>query len=209
MIRPSVKLNSRDMAKGKPAPGVIAATAVFIVGVMWLATGCAPAPVSVHGEEQPGTDEEPAIVRVGEWNMQDKIQKTDAEWKQQLTPEQYRILRGHGTERAFTGTYHDSHEPGTYRCAGCGLELFSAGTKYDSRTGWPSFYEPIDPDHVGTQADNSLFTRRTEVHCARCGGHLGHVFEDGPKPTGLRYCINSASLAFEARNDQPGGAPEQ
>jgi peptide-methionine (R)-S-oxide reductase len=139
--------------------------------------------------------------------MQDKVEKTDAEWRQQLTPEQFRVLRGHGTERAFTGAYHDSHTPGTYRCAGCGLELFTSDTKYDSGTGWPSYYQPIDPRHVGTQADNSLFTRRTEVHCARCGGHLGHVFEDGPKPTGLRYCINSASLAFEPRDDDAEAEP--
>ena len=124
----------------------------------------------------------------------EKITKTDAEWKKELTPEQYRVLRQKGTERAFTGPYWDSKEAGTYLCAGCGLELFSSEHKFDSGTGWPSFYQPIDPKHVGTETDKTFFMTRTEVHCARCGGHLGHVFEDGPKPTGLRYCINGTSL---------------
>jgi peptide-methionine (R)-S-oxide reductase len=133
------------------------------------------------------------------WNMKDKVVKTPEEWKKQLTPEQFRVLRNKGTDRAFTGELWNNHQPGIYRCAGCGLEVFSADTKFESGTGWPSFYQPIEPSHVGTEADNSLFSRRTEVHCARCGGHLGHVFEDGPKPTGLRYCINSAALKFEKK----------
>ena len=126
----------------------------------------------------------------------DKIVRSEAEWKQRLTPEQYYVLRKHGTERAFTNEYWDNKGDGTYHCRGCGAELFESETKYDSGTGWPSFYQPIDAEAIGTTKDNKLFYVRTEVHCDRCGGHLGHVFEDGPAPTGLRYCINSVSLEF-------------
>jgi peptide-methionine (R)-S-oxide reductase len=126
-----------------------------------------------------------------------KIDKSDAEWKAELTDEQYRVLRGHATERAFTGGYWDTKEPGTYRCAGCGAELFRSETKYDSGTGWPSFWEPASADAVETEQDRSLFMRRTEVHCAACGGHLGHLFPDGPRPSGQRYCINSAALRLD------------
>lgn len=129
--------------------------------------------------------------------MAEKVQKSEQEWRAELTPEQYRVLREHGTERAFTGLYNDAKEPGVYRCAGCGAELFRSDTKYDSGSGWPSFYAPSEGDAVETKRDWSLGVPRTEVHCAACGGHLGHVFEDGPKPTGLRYCINSAALELE------------
>ncbi len=130
--------------------------------------------------------------------MTEQVRRTDAEWRQQLTPEQYRILREKGTERAFTGEYYRSKEPGVYRCAGCGTELFRSDEKYDSGTGWPSFWTPVE-GAVATETDQSHGMVRTEVNCRSCGGHLGHVFDDGPPPTGLRYCINSASLTLDRR----------
>lgn len=133
-----------------------------------------------------------------EYVSDEKVQKSEAEWREQLTAEEFEVLRKEGTEPAYSGKYHDHHEHGVYRCAGCGLDLFLSAAKYDSGTGWPSFYEPVADANIETKKDFKLFFPRTEVECARCGGHLGHVFKDGPEPTGLRYCINSAALEFSA-----------
>ena len=135
--------------------------------------------------------------------MASKTDKTDAEWQTELTPTQYQVLRKHGTEPRGSSPLNKEKREGTFKCAGCGEPLFTSGTKYESGSGWPSFFAPLKDDAVETTTDQTYGMTRTEVHCANCGGHLGHVFEDGPKPTGLRYCMNGASLAFDPEKDKP------
>ena len=151
----------------------------------------APRPAGDEGATAPA----PAGAQDKEETMVTRVEKTEAEWRAALTAEQYHVLREQGTERAFTGKYWDHHAQGVYVCAGCGNELFSSDHKFDSGTGWPSFWAPM-AEAVGTETDDGFGMRRVEVHCARCGGHLGHLFDDGPQPTGLRYCVNSISLGF-------------
>ena len=162
-----------------------------------LITGIAAVVVGMMAMPKGGPDPGIGASHNASPKRKDKVVKTDAEWKKILTPEQYKILRSHGTEGAFCGRFYDNHMTGVYSCAGCSLELFKSDAKFDSGTGWPSFFQPFSKANVWTRDDNAYGMNRIELLCARCDGHLGHVFEDGPKPTGLRFCINSDGLKFK------------
>ncbi len=199
-------------APGEPMrKSLIYAAAAAITTLAWLVAfrpgpGDAERRLSAGVAEAAEGDEGKGTVRLfsvaeGGFVVSDKVVKSEEEWKKDLSPMQYKVLREKGTERAFTGALLKNHEKGVYKCAACGADLFASDTKFESGSGWPSFYAPVAEENVAEEADDTLGMRRIEVLCRRCGGHLGHVFDDGPKPTGLRYCVNSASLEFEKKDE--------